>query len=792
MKTKLILNAAVRILFIGVLSLSVFPRLSAAQSDKVKLSFSMLTASHAAVGVPMTYQLVLTNTSATTTQIGANVKLLAPDGATFTLFTTTYTLTPGQVEVTSSAFQTSTFTNLTGAFTLRGFTTDVSSGDLLIKRDLPLSVVPVPANFVYASIGGQGPASARLGYTADYQTVVANLGTAPKELKTNTTLILVDGTQVPLTQGETQTFNPGVSITIGGEVTPSQYSTATGTYSVRVDVLDAANNILTADTFVFTRTALPSNLYPPSFTDTATQAGVNVSRLVEYFDGCGAGIPGYHDHLNGGGGVAVSDYDGDGFEDLYVVDMSGLGHLWHNNGDGTFADRATAAHIPFLFRQSGASFADFDNDGHPDLLLLPNEGQLMLLHNLGNGTFADITPASGLQTPFDQNFVSATWGDYDNDGFLDLYIVSHQDCQGMNTNDHLYHNNGDLTFTDVTNLLGGPTAPQVNGHGMVPVFVDYNNDGRIDLYVTNDIGQEFGPNVLWRNDGPGGPNGWIFTDVSAATHADVAISSMGIAIGDYNRNGVFNFFMSNTPAGCGNGCDLGDNILLQEQSDDTFVQTQGDGVGGAHVARPTIPNPNGSGLPIDMVTWNAVFYDFNNDGWEDLYVAGGPLPGRVVKSNALLLNNRDGTFLDLSLLSGTSAPNSGFEPGGAFADFNNDGFMDTFLEGAGEAGHQPTLPHLYMNNGRAQGNPNHWLEVKLIGTISNRDAIGAHLSAKVGGATLQRWVFNTGYQGNSTLIQHFGLGSATQVKTLTIKWPNGSTQTLRSIQADQKIVIMQQ
>src|SRR5207249_11067440 len=127
MKTKLILNAAVRILFIGVLSLSVFPRLSAAQSDKVKLSFSMLTASHAAVGVPMTYQLVLTNTSATTTQIGAHVKLLAPDGTTFTLFTTTYTLTPGELEVTPSCFQTSTFPHLTCAFLLRRSTTSVSS-----------------------------------------------------------------------------------------------------------------------------------------------------------------------------------------------------------------------------------------------------------------------------------------------------------------------------------------------------------------------------------------------------------------------------------------------------------------------------------------------------------------------------------------------------------------------------------------------------------------------------------------------------------------------------------------
>ena len=783
-KRRFSLNRSVGILLIGLFSIGMLPAQSIAQSSAVTFSFSMLTASHAAVGAPMTYQLVLTNTGTTTTQIGANVKLVAPDGAIFTLFTSTYTLTPGQVEVTSSAFQTSTFTNLTGAFTLRGFTTDVPSGDILIKRNLPLTVVPVPANFVYASIGGQGPASARLGYTADYQTVMANLGPAPMRLKTNTTLILVDGTQVPLTSGELRNLNSGASITTAGAVTPSQYSVTPGSYSVRVDVLDASNNVLTADTFAFTRTALPSNLYPPSFTDTATQAGVHVSRLVEYIEDCGAGA----DHLNGGGGVAVADYDDDGFEDLYVVDMQGLGHLWRNNGDGTFADEATAAQIPFLYRQSGASFADIDNDGHPDLLLLPNEGQNMLLHNLGDGTFADITPASGLHTPSDQNFVSATWGDYDNDGFLDLYIAAHQDCQGMNTNDHLYHNNGDLTFTDVTNLLGPPTIPQLNGHGMVPVFVDYNDDGRIDLYVTNDIGQEFGPNVLWRNDGPGGPNGWIFTDLSAATHTDVPMSSMGMAIGDYNRKGVFNFFMSNT----GVAVTSRDNILLQEQPDGTFSQMQGDGVGGAHVARPTIPNPDSSGLPRRMVTWSSAFYDLNNDGWEDLFVAGGPLPGRQSQSNALFVNNKDGTFLDLSLLTGTSSLNSGFEPGGTFADFNNDGFMDTFLEGAGELGGQGTFPHLYMNNGRAQGNPYHWLEVKLVGTVSNRDAIGARLSAKVGSATLKRWVFNTGYQGNYTLIQHFGLGSATQVKTLTILWPNGSIQTLRNVQSDQKIVVTQQ
>ena len=783
MRTKFILKKPLKILSIGLLFLSVLPVLSVARPSPVKLTFSMLTASHAALGVPMTYQLVLTNTGTTTTQIGAKVKLVAPDGATFTLLTRTYTLTPGQVEVTSSAFQTSTFTNLTGAFTLRGFATDVPSGDL-IERDLPLTVVPVPANFVYASIGGQGPASARLGYTADYQTVVANLDTAPKELKINTTLILIDGTQRSLTRDASQTFDPGVSITAAGEVTTSQYSIDTGTYSVRVDVLDAADNVLATDTFAFTRTALPSKLYPPSFTDTATQAGVNVSRqMVEI---CPPGLP---VHMNGGAGVAVADYDGDGLEDIFVADMAGLGHLWRNEGDGTFTDQTAAADIPSVIRESGVSFADIDNDGYPDLLLLPDEEQLVLLHNLGNGTFANITPTAGLQTPANQNFVSATWGDYDNDGFLDLYVAVQQDCNGANKNDHLFHNNGNLTFTDVTNLLGGPAAPQVNGRGMVPVFVDYNDDGRVDLYVTNDIGQKYGPNVLWRNDGPGGPDGWIFTDVSAATHTDVPMSSMGIAIGDYNRKGVFNFFMSNTGEGGKCACDFKENILLQEQPDGTFLQMQGDGVGGAHVARPTIPNPDSSGLPLGMITWNTAFYDFNNDGWEDLYVAGGPVPMHPAQPDALLVNNRDGTFLDLSLLSGTGLSPSSLFPGTAFADFNNDGFIDIFQQGAEDQGNQRSFPHLYMDNGPAQGNPNHWLEVKLVGTASNRDAVGARLIANVEGAKLRRWVFNTGFQGNSSLIQHFGLGKARQVDTLTIHWPSGITQTLENVQADQRIVV---
>jgi len=768
MSANLILNDSTGTVLLGLALLSAFPTLSVAQSSKVKLSFSMLTASHAAVGAPMIYQLVARNTGTGTVQISTEVELLDPNGTSFVLLSSDYTLARDEAKVVSGSFKTKDFSRLTGAFTLKGSITDTLSGETIGERALLLTVVPIPDNSIYVSIGGQGPVNALLGYTADYETVVSNLGVASLNLKTNTTLILVDGTEMLLTKRPSQTVLPGASVTTIGTVTPSQYSIAAGNYAVRVDVLDDTDHILATDTFSFLRTVLPTKLYPPGFTDTATAAGVNVPRHVVQTAGCGQGFL----YMPGGAGVAAADYDGDAFEDLYVVDMSGRGHLWHNEGNGTFTDRATAAGIPTLVRQSGVSFADVDNDGYPDLLLMPAEAQLMLLHNLGDGTFTDITPSAGLQTPIDQNFIGATWGDYDNDGLLDLYIAVHADCEGTNTNDHLFHNNGNLSFTDVSYLVGGPNGAQVNARSLVPVFVDYNDDGWIDLYVGTDIGTKFYPNVLWRNDGPGGPNGWVFTDVSAETAANVKMSAMGIGISDYDRRGVFNFFLTN----------LSHNVLLQKQSDGTFVQAQGDGVGGAHMARPTVPDP-AAGLPIPAVTWNTAFYDFNNDGWEDCYLAGGPIFDASVNPDALLLNHGDGTFLDLSLLSGTTGTN-GKIPGTAFADFNNDGFIDLFQEGADYG-----VPHLFMNNAPAQANPNHWLEVKLVGTTSNRDAIGARLLAQVGKANLQRWVFNTGFQGNSTLIQHFGLGRATQVDTLFIKWPSGTKQTLKNVQADRRITV---
>ena len=188
---------------------------------------------------------------------------------------------------------------------------------------------------------------------------------------------------------------------------------------------------------------------------------------------------------------------------------------------------------------------------------------------------------------------------------------------------------------------------------------------------------------------------------------------------------------------------------------------------------------------MKAVTWGSGFYDFNNDGWEDLFVAGGNgNGGESVYPSAMFVNNQDGTFLDLSSLSGTEWMMAMSMPTAMFADFNNDGQMDILADG------MMGMPSLFMNMG---GNSNHWLQVKLVGTTSNRDAVGARVVANVGGAHMLRQVTNgAGFQGNSTLVQHFGLGSAIQVDSLIIRWPSGTIQTMTNIPADQKITVTEQ
>ena len=275
----------------------------------------------------------------------------------------------------------------------------------------------------------------------------------------------------------------------------------------------------------------------PAFTEVAGSAGVAFAHRRGY------------DLMPFGGGVAVADFDGDGLLDLYVTNSVGANALYRNTGDLRFVDVAAEAWVEDpASRSNGACAADYDNDGDTDLYV-GNYGPSKLFRNRGDATFDEVTAAAGL-TESSRNLrtMGCAWGDYDADGFLDLIFVRHLDdsdpgvfAWGQRDLSEfadplaLFRNRGDGTFADVTVLLGDPVPSRgiVRGAGFQPAFVDYDNDGDLDIYVVNDFGDEITPNVLWRNDGRAASGeSWVFTDVSAASGTDVAINGMGLALGE--------------------------------------------------------------------------------------------------------------------------------------------------------------------------------------------------------------------------------------------------------------------
>jgi len=768
---------------LALLGLLVFGAASA--SAQVSVSFNTLTAPHAALGAPIQWSLVVVNNGSTTVTLKQVVNLVAPNSTVYSQSNNTSSYTAGLSRTTTKTLTTSTLTNQTGAFSL---TATVTQGTTTVfSQTIPVTITAAPSNGVYASVGGMGPASASFGTPTTYRVVIANLGTTTLTYKKNLYAIMTDGTQNLISAGASQTLSAGSNSIPETTTNVSVWTTAVpGAYGILANITDGSGNVLATDTYNFTRNALAASVVP-TFTDKTTAAGINMMRMAMKIPlGCATGNG---DYMMGGMGVAVGDYDSDGYDDIYMVDMMGMGILYHNNHDGTFTDQTAAAGIPMVMNQSGAIFGDLDNDGHPDLLIITNPmlgmAPPVLLHNNGPNasgqvTFTDVSAASGIPAAIGptQNLQSATFGDYDNDGLLDIYIAVHTDCNTSNANDHLLHNNGNMTFTDKSNLVGGTSE---SARGLVTTFVDYNKTGRPSIYVGNDEGNAFGANKLWRNDGAGGTNGWIFTDASSATNSGISMSAMGLAVGDWNRDGNFDIYATNT----------GSNILLDGQASGAFKSYASDTIGsGAHVARALVPIGT-SGLGT-AVTWGAGFYDFNDDGWEDLFVSGGPINSGSGLYNAFFLNNQDGTFLDISNLTGTLGMGMDMMNGAFFADFNNDGFVDVLTASM-------MSETLYMNNARSNGNTNNWLQVKLVGgcqsatgcsNLTNRDAIGARFVANVGTANLWRQVIDGGAPGgNNTLVQHLGLGSATQVDSLTVYWPSGKTTTMTNIPANQKITI---
>jgi cytochrome c peroxidase len=476
---------------------------------------------------------------------------------------------------------------------------------------------------------------------------------------------------------------------------------------------------------------------PPAFVNVSRQAGVVNNRVVS---------------LEMAVGQAWGDYDNDGWVDLYVTDPKGPNTLYRNNGDGTFSVSPLSAQVALPGAYSaGAVFVDFDNDGWRDLFVA-NWGSNSLFRNEAGTRFVEVSRAAGLT--HSANSKTASWGDFDNDGFLDLYVANwscYPDCgrPAFGDSDRLYHNNGDGTFTDVSDWLGGG----LNGAGFVASFTDYDNDGDLDIYLVNDTFISGIGNKLWRNDGPG-CGGWCFTQVAAQAGADSRLFGMGLAVGDYDNDGYQDFYYSN----------VGPMELLRNNADGTFTETALQA--GVQAA--------------DGIGWGAVFVDYDNDGWRDLYLAvADTTHHRDIASNKLFRNNGDGTF---SLLPcDNEAADVRPSLGVAYADYDRDGWVDLAVGNMDEG-------YRLFRNQAGPSSRNNWLALELVGAGPvNRDAVGARawLTAPGGLSQIQEVILGGSLGAGNELALYFGLGGS-QRADLTVRWPDGTEQRFRNVRANQR------
>jgi hypothetical protein len=552
---------------------------------------------------------------------------------------------------------------------------------------------------------------------------------------------------------------------------------------------------------------------PPTFVESSSEAGVAFQHMRD------------DNFLNLGGGAAAADFNNDGWIDLYVSNSAGPNALYRNDGDGTFTDIAASAGVlDAEGRGHGVAWGDFDNDGYADLYVA-NYGGSKLFHNNGDETFSDVTASAGIGDPGpDYRTTGAAWGDYDADGYLDLLIVRHVDAVGPlftitdtaaivllrqcmteefyenpkvprgvvigDSHDFshrskrnfdggvrslkLYHNRGDGTFEDATEMLddGRSYPSNIEGASFKPAFVDYDDDGDLDIYVINDYGHEIYPNVLWRNDGPGPDGAWGFTDVSEGSGANPPMFAMGLAAGDYDNDRDLDFYVT----------DIGSSRFFENRDGAFEDVTERTGTG-----RAVIPENGEVNLSIG---WGAVFADFDNDGWLDLYMTNGRLDSDPCASlphqpNALFVNKADGTFADVSRAS--AANDDGTSREVVNADFNNDGRLDLFVVNIGHLDGTPGISHLFLNQ---DDSGNHWLEVLPVSGDGALFSAGARVEITVNGLTMVQFAGQAqGHMSQSMLPVHFGTGDATRIDRVEVRWPSGAVQTLRDVDADQRLVV---
>ena len=470
------------------------------------------------------------------------------------------------------------------------------------------------------------------------------------------------------------------------------------------------------------------------------------------------------DKVDGGRGSAWGDYDNDGDLDIVAVGTYQPHALFRNNGDGTFTNTADEAGIADPRGGWGSLFADYDNDGYLDLYITrggwSGAAENSLYHNNGDGTFTDVTHTAGVADP--QSSFCAAWADYDNDGYLDLYIAD--GVIGDGAANVLYRNNGDGTFTNTAETAGVADT----GNSLGTAWGDYDKDGHIDLHVVN-FGQS---NVLYRNNGDG-----TFTDVTPTTGMNLPVTDAFVT-----------FFLD-----VDNDADL-DIFISNSGSFQAFIAGQITGTAPHDGDRQVLYRNNGDGTFTDVTRESGLYHaygamganfgDINSDGYLDIYLAtGAPQMGRLER-DALFRNNGDGTFTDATAALGLG--NIGKGHGVTFGDVDTDGDVDIYVPvGGAFIGDQ--WHNLFYRNA---GTGNNYLTLKLVGVKSNRDGIGAKVTLRMGDAVIYREVSGgCGFGSTNSLSLEIGLGTHTKVDTLEIVWPSGQVDTHRNLSVNQKFIV---
>lgn len=558
---------------------------------------------------------------------------------------------------------------------------------------------------------------------------------------------------------------------------------------MRMTLLGAILFIAPALSILSSRPAASPSLV--QFSDVAVRSGI---KFVNVFGGAKA-----KRYLleTTGSGVAWIDYNRDGFPDLFFVNGTTIegfpsgqaptNRLFRNNGDGTFTDVTTRAGLVHSGWGQGVCVGDYDDDGWDDIFVT-YYGKNLLYHNNGNGTFSEVAEKAGVAGDPSRWNTGCAFVDYDRDGRLDLFIANYVDqgpdfrllpqpgsgqfCQykgipmacgprGLKTGrNFLYRNNGDGTFSDVSEKAG--ILVPGNHYGLGVVTLDYDNDGWEDLYVACDSA----PSILYHNNRDG-----TFTDL--ALMAGVALSGdgeaqagMGVTAGDYDEDGFLDLAKTNFSDDTPN--------LYHNNRDGTFTE---------------LTFESGIGNHPNYLGWGIGFIDYDNDGWPDLFMANGHLSPEIdsyhidttYAQSKVLYHNVPAPasgrrFMDVSGSTGPGIEMVSSSRGVAFADYDNDGDIDVAISNMnGEA-------YLLENKG---GNRNHWIEIQTIGTKSNRDGIGARVEVRAGSQSQIDEVRSGGsYFSQNDLRLHFGLGRHTIIDEITVRWPSGLVDHWRDIPAD--------